>query len=105
LLMQAYGLGTKYGVLLPYNRRQESEADHIGVNLMAQAGYDPVVAPDFWRRFAGMKGEGQGGLADEFLSTHPSDERRASDLLALMDEAKSIYSRSSTKIGLGERLI
>ncbi len=105
LLMQAYGLGTKYGVLLPYNRRQESEADHIGVNLMARAGYDPVVAPDFWRRFAGLKGEQQGGLADEFLSTHPSDERRARDLLALMDEARSIYDRAPQKIGIGQRLI
>ena len=106
LLMQAYGVGTKYGVLLPYNRKQESEADHIGVNLMARAGYDPVVAPGFWRKFAAIKGEeGQGGLADEFMSTHPSDERRAQELLALMDEAKSIYQQAPEKIGIGQRLI
>lgn len=103
MLMQAYGLGAKYGVLLPYSRRQESEADHIGVKLMAEAGYDPIVAPDFWRRFDAMKGED--GLASEFMSTHPSDERRARDLLALMDEAKSIYAAAPEKIGMGQNLI
>lgn len=103
MLMQAYGLGAKYGVLLPYNRKQESEADHIGVKLMAEAGYDPIVAPDFWRRFDSMKG--QDGLAAEFMSTHPSDERRARDLLALMDEAKSIYQKAPNKIGVGRNLI
>jgi predicted Zn-dependent protease len=102
LLMQAYGLGTKYGVLLPYSRKQESEADHIGIKLMAKAGYDPVVAPDFWNRFASIKGDGQQA---EFLSTHPSDQRRSADLLALMDEAKSIYQASSTKFGRGESLV
>jgi predicted Zn-dependent protease len=103
MLMQAYGLGAKYGVLLPYSRKQESEADHIGVKLMAEAGYDPIVAPEFWRRFDASKGED--GLAAEFMSTHPSDERRAQDLLALMDEAKSIYQRAPQKIGMGQNLI
>ena len=103
LLMQAYGVGAKYGVLLPYSRKQESEADHIGVKLMARAGYDPIVAPDFWRRFESTKGDD--GLASEFMSTHPSDERRARDLLALMDEAKTIYQQAPEKIGTGQRLI
>lgn len=103
MLMQAYGLGTKYGVLLPYSRKQESEADHIGVKLMAKAGYDPIVAPDFWNRFSSAKSED--GLAAEFMSTHPSDARRAQDLLALMDEAKSIYQQAPDKIGVGRSLI
>ena len=103
LLMQAYGVGAKYGVLLPYSRKQESEADHIGVKLMAQAGYDPIVAPDFWRRFESLKGDD--GATSEFMSTHPSDERRARDLLALMDEAKSIYAQAPEKIGVGQNLI
>ncbi len=99
LLMQAYGVGTKYGVLLPYSRRQESEADHIGLTLMAKAGYDPNVAPSFWTRFGNLK---QGGQTPEFMSTHPSDDRRAEDLLKLMDEANSIYSTAATKLGRGE---
>jgi len=99
LLMQAYGLGTKYGVLLPYSRKQESEADHIGVMLMAQAGYDPHEAPRFWQRFA----QSNAGLQQpEFLSTHPADERRAADLVALLGEAKNHYTASKQQFGLGE---
>ncbi len=101
LLMQAYGVGSKYAVLLPYNRRQESEADHIGLKLMAQAGYDPKAAPGFWTRFGEMKG---GGQSAEFLSTHPSDQRRAADLQALMPEASAIYQSSATKYGGGQVL-
>ena len=88
LLMQAYGLGSQYLVLLPYNRKQESEADHIGLMLMAKAGYDPREAPKFWNRFANVK---EGPQTPEFFSTHPADDKRASDLLALMDEAMSVY--------------
>jgi len=99
LLMQAYGLGTKYGVLLPYSRKQESEADHIGVMLMAQAGYDPQEAPRFWQRFGQLNA---GAQQPEFLSTHPADARRAADLLALLGEAKNYYSASTQQYGLGE---
>lgn len=88
LLMQAYGLGSEYLVLLPYNRKQESEADHIGLMLMAKAGYDPREAPKFWNRFSQTKGDAQ---TSEFFSTHPSDARRATDLMALMDEAMKVY--------------
>lgn len=101
LLMQAYGVGSKYAVLLPYNRRQESEADHIGLKLMAQAGYDPSVAPGFWTRFGEIKG---GGQSAEFLSTHPSDQRRSSDLRGLMPEASALYQLSTVKYGRGQRL-
>ena len=98
LLMQAYGVGAKYGVLLPYNRRQESEADEIGLTLMAHAGYDPTVAPAFWNRF----GELKGATTAEFLSTHPSDQRRSADLLAKMDAAVGIYQAAPDKLGRGE---
>ena len=101
-LMKAYGVVSKFGVLLPYNRLQESEADHIGLMLMAEAGYDPTVAPSFWERFGRLKGEGQ---PIEWLSTHPADSRRAADLLALMDEASAIYRKVSTKHGVGERIV
>ena len=88
LLMQAYGLGSEYLVLLPYNRKQESEAYHICLRLMAKAGYDPLEAPRFWNRFAGASGKSE---TPEFFSTHPSDQNRASALLALMDEAMKDY--------------
>lgn len=100
LLMQAYGVGSKYGVLLPYSRKQESEADHIGLTLMAQAGYDPTVAPGFWNRFGQLKGE----QTAEFLSTHPSDARRAADLEGLMSEATALYAGATQKFGAGEPL-
>ncbi len=100
-LMNAYGVATEYGVLLPYSRKQESEADHIGVMLMAKSGYDPNEAPKFWRRFGSVKGAAQ---TSEFFSTHPSDKRRAGNLTQLMPEAMEHYQQSSSKHGLGEKL-
>ncbi len=101
-ILQAYGVASKYGVLLPYSRRQESEADHIGIMLMSEAGYDPTVAPAFWQRFGNLK---SGEKQPEFLSTHPADARRAEDLMALMDKASQIYSGAKNKFGRGEKLI
>lgn len=101
LLMQAYGVGTKYGVLLPYSRRQETEADEIGLTLMANAGYDPTVAPGFWNRFGQLK-ESE---TAEFLSTHPSDQRRSQDLLRKMDAANALYRSAPNKIGRGESIV
>lgn len=100
-ILQAYGAASKYGVLLPYSRKQESEADHIGLMLMAEAGYDPKVAPAFWQRFGSLK---EGEQQSEFLSTHPTDARRAEDLMALMNQANSIYSKATTQYGNGERI-
>ena len=71
---QAYGLGANVGVLLPYSRKQESEADQVGLILMAKAGYDPQAAVGFWQRMVeGSKGKAK---PPEFLSTHPTDQRR-----------------------------
>ena len=99
IIDQAYGVGTKYGVLLPYSRQHESEADHIGLMLMSKAGYDPREAPRFWTRFGGVKKEGQ---SSEFMSTHPSDERRARDLAGIVPEALTFYEKAPQKFGLGE---
>lgn len=101
LVLQAYGLGTKYGILLPYSRKHESEADHMGLVLMARAGYDPAEAPRFWQRFATMK---QGGQQPEFLSTHPGDERRAADLLELLPEAQQEFLAAKNQFGRGEMI-
>ncbi len=86
LFKQAYGIGSQLG-MLAYGRKQESEADKMGLVFMAMAGYDPRVAPTFWGRMAA-----QGGAKPpELLSTHPSDERRIADLNAYMPEAMKYY--------------
>ena len=88
--MQGYGLGTQLGVLLPYSRVQESEADRIGLILMAKAGYDPELALQFWERFAPAKKDK--GQAPQFLSTHPSDATRIQSMRASLDEARQYYT-------------
>ena len=90
LFMTAYGLGTQVGVLLPYSRLQESEADHLGLVFMAMAGYDPRSAVDFWKRMANAK---QGAAPPEFLSTHPADATRIRNIEKLAPEAMKYYRR------------
>ena len=91
-IMVAYGLGTQLGVLLPYSRTQESEADHIGLLLMARAGYDPREALAFWRRME--KVSGAGGQPPEFISTHPSHGTREQQIEAWLPEALRYYDAS-----------
>ena len=88
LFMAAYGLGTQVGVLLPYSRLQESEADRLGLIFMAMAGYDPHTAIDFWKRMASKK---EGASPPEFLSTHPADETRIRNIEKLIPEAMQYY--------------
>lgn len=83
-------MGTQVGVLLPYSRLQESEADELGLIFMAAAGYDPREAIDFWQR---MEKEKSGSAPSEFLSTHPSHASRISDLKKLMPKAMKHYRR------------
>lgn len=99
LWMKAYGVATNYGVILPYSRKHEMEADHIGLKLMSEAGYDPTEAPKFWTRFA-QSDSGQTKPA-EFMSTHPSDHRRASELEKLLPEALEIYRQAALPVGTG----
>lgn len=88
LFMAAYGLGAQVGVLLPYSRLHENEADHLGLIFMAMAGYDPGKAVGFWERMASQK---QGGAPPEFLSTHPSDQTRIQKIKELIPEAMKYY--------------
>jgi len=99
IVMTAYGAGAQYGAILPYSRKHELEADHIGVMLMAKAGYDPSEAPKFWERFASSK---EGASPMEFLSTHPSDARRSAALRDLLPEAIKLYQSAPDKVGLGQ---
>jgi predicted Zn-dependent protease len=77
-------------VILPWGRSQEAEADHIGLILMAKAGYDPSGAVGFWERMAKVK---QGGSPPEFLSTHPSDETRIAQIKQWLPEAMKYYKK------------
>ena len=91
LFMQSYGVGTQVGVLLPYSRKHESEADHLGLVFMAMAGYNPEQAPAFWERMAAQK---KGAAPPEFLSTHPADDTRIQNLKDLLPEAMPYYRRT-----------
>ncbi len=88
LTMAALGAGAQVGVLLPFSRKHESEADYIGILLAADAGYDPRESVALWERMAQMSG---GGAPAEFMSTHPSNETRIEQLKKWMPEAMSIY--------------
>jgi predicted Zn-dependent protease len=89
LFVSAYGLGTQVGVLLPFSRKQESEADHLGLIFMSMAGYDPQTAVAFWQRMAAAS-QGQ-SKPPAFLSTHPADQQRIEDLKKLVPEAMEYY--------------
>lgn len=78
-----YGIGATVGVILPYSRKHEYEADRLGAIFMAMAGYDPNEAVLFWQRMAASNSRG----AIDFLSTHPSDERRFAKLKQVVPEA------------------
>ncbi len=82
----ALGLGAQYGILLPYSRKQELEADKLGLIFMAMAGYDPGQAAAFWQRMSQ-----QGGSTPEFMSTHPSDNTRIQQIQKDLPEALKYY--------------
>lgn len=83
------------GIILPYSRTQESEADHIGLLYMAEAGYDPREAVALWQNFQAMGGE----RPPEFLSTHPAEGTRIQRLQELMPEALEVYERNRGRAG------
>jgi predicted Zn-dependent protease len=90
LAMAAFGMGASIGFLLPYSRLHESEADRIGLILMARAGYDPREAIAFW----GRMNQKAGPRPPEFLSTHPAPQSRIDNLNRYISEALPYYQRS-----------
>ena len=91
--MQALGLGAQIGILLPYSRTHESEADIIGLDLMAEAGFDPRESVQLWKN---MEKAGNGG-PPEFLSTHPAGETRIDNLISKMAAGLKIYNEARVK--------
>lgn len=89
LWMTAYGAGSQVGVMLPFSRLHEEEADKLGLIFMAIAGYNPNEAVNFWQRMAKNKG----ASVPEFLSTHPSDKTRIEKLKEFMPEALKYYKK------------
>lgn len=91
IFLASYGIGAQVGVLLPYSRLHEREADRIGLVLMAKAGYDPREAISFWERMNEKSKEK--GRPPEFLSTHPAPERRIKEIEAFIPEAMKYYRK------------
>lgn len=84
-----YGIGAQYGVMLPFSRKHESEADYMGLVFMTMAGYNPDVAVGFWQKMSA----GSGGSVPEFMSTHPSDATRIADIEKELPVIKAKYQK------------
>jgi predicted Zn-dependent protease len=89
LFNQAYAVGTQVGVMLPFSRLHEGEADKMGMVFMAMAGYDPSKSPEFWKRMAAQSGS----KPPELLSTHPSDATREKAMKEFLPEAMKYYKK------------
>jgi len=92
LWLTAFGIGSQVGFLLPYSRLHESEADRLGLIFIAMAGYNPDKAVEFWERMS-MSKEKQSKRLAEFLSTHPSDQKRIQQIKTYLPEAMNYYKR------------
>jgi predicted Zn-dependent protease len=87
-MLAAFGLGAQVGILLPYSRLHETEADQLGLIFMAKAGYNPAEAVDFWQR---MEKAHRGARPPEFLSTHPSSQSRIESIRKFLPRAMKYY--------------
>lgn len=92
LASSVYGLGAQYGVMLPYSRKQELEADKLGLIFMAMAGYNPELAESFWVRMSQNSGDNK---TAEFMSTHPSDDTRIKKIKEDLPEALQYYKKGN----------
>jgi predicted Zn-dependent protease len=90
--MAGLGLGLQYGVLMPYGRSHESEADIVGQDLMAKSGFEPAASIELWRNMAKLSKQSQ----PEFMSTHPSNQTRIKQLTAHLSKSETLYKASNT---------
>ena len=93
-ILMAYGIGSSVGAVLPFSRKHESEADKIGLELMAIAGYDVTEAPKLWERMKAASGRKS---QPELLSTHPSNQRRIDELKRWIPDAKTLAIKVNAK--------
>ncbi len=93
LIMAGLGLGAQVGIALPFGRQQESEADVVGLELMARAGFDPAASVDLWHNMA----RASGGAPPELLSTHPSHSTRIQDLQQMQGQAQGWYQQAKAQ--------
>ncbi len=98
-LMSIIAAGANLGVLLPFSRKHESEADKIGLYMMAKAGYDPLEAAEFWKRMKAAAEQSGGQRPPEFMSTHPGSERRAGDLRQWSKDVMPLFESSVRQPG------
>lgn len=98
VIMGAMGAGASYGVILPFSREHEYEADELGFKYMSKAGYDPNEALVFWDRFSKLTGN----ETNDFASTHPATPKRIENIKKQLPQAKTYY-QSSPKYGIGTR--
>lgn len=92
-LLGLLGLGAQIGILLPYGRGQESEADILGLEYMANAGFNPTASILLWQNMA----KASGGQPPEFLSTHPSNQTRINELKKIMPDAEILFNQARSK--------
>lgn len=92
ILQAALGMGSEYGVLLPYSRKHEYEADRLGLIIMSLGGYNASVAPTFWQSMS------SGSSTIDFMSTHPSDEKRVANMNKYIGEAQGYATKAGVKI-------
>ena len=92
-LMGLLGVGAQYGILMPYSRTQEAEADRVGLELMAKAGFDPAESIRLWRNMSAAAG----AQPPEFLSTHPSHDTRISGLSAILPNAQRLQATANSQ--------
>jgi len=99
LAEMVYGGASEVGFMLPYSRTHEYEADHIGLILMAKAGYDPNYALSFWNKFAKIS---KMSAIEEFISTHPISTKRLEQMRKYLPQALKIYNNAPRKLKSGE---
>ena len=92
LAVSSLGVGAQYGIILPFSRTHESEADIIGLDLMAKAGFDPRQSINLWEKMD----QASKGQPAEFMSTHPSHDTRINELSAHMPEAMQLYQQAQS---------